>query len=85
MHIVSKLAFSLNVKQKILTIHKVIRSCDTNIVIIQHYETHLNKNQEWYVKEIWKLEMCENIRACLDPQFKLWLDWFYTNLILSAE
>ena len=46
MHIVSKLAFSLNVKQKILTIKKVIKSCDTNIVTIQHCETHLNKNQE---------------------------------------
>ena len=52
MHIVSKLVFSLNIKQKILTIQKVIRICDTNIVIIQHCETHLNKNQEWYVKEI---------------------------------
>ena len=50
MHIVSKLAFSLNIKQKILTIQKVIRSCNTDIVIIQHYETHLNKNQERYVK-----------------------------------
>ena len=48
----SNLASSLNVKQKILIIQKVIRSCDTNIVIIQHCETHLNKNQEWYVKEI---------------------------------
>ena len=46
MHIVSKLAFSPNVKKKILTIKKVIKSCDTNIVIIQHCETHLNKNQE---------------------------------------
>ena len=52
MHIVRKLVFSLNIKQKILTIQKVIRICDTNIVIIQHCETHLNKNQEWYVKEI---------------------------------
>ena len=33
----------------------------------------------------WKLEMCENTRVCLDPQFKLRFGWFYTKLILSAE
>ena len=42
----------LTLNKKILTIQKVIRSCNMNIVIIQHYETHLSKNQEWYVKEI---------------------------------
>ena len=39
----------------------------------------------WISIGAWKLEMCENIRDCLDPQFKLQFSWFYTNLILSVE
>ena len=46
-------------------------------------ESHLGNKTKTIVPALIPIKssnMCENTKACLEPQLKLWLDCFYSNL-----